>query len=96
MRVAYHPEFPKDIKRFEAQYANISSRLALRFRSEVDAAIEKVKNSPGSAGIFSIPARESSKKFEEQISSRFRFSCFTARRMSFWFFVPLFRARQIR
>lgn len=52
MRVAYHPEFPKDIKRFEAQYVSISSRLGLRFRHEVDAAIEKIKKNPGSAGHF--------------------------------------------
>ena len=38
MRVVYHPDFPKDIKRFEKQYRDISERLALRFRAEVDGA----------------------------------------------------------
>jgi hypothetical protein len=52
MRVVYHPEFPKDIKRFEAQYREISERLASRFRSEVNDAIERIKTSPTSAGHF--------------------------------------------
>lgn len=52
MKVVYHPDFPKDIKRFEKQYAAISIRLGERFRVEVDAAIERVKSSPGSAGHF--------------------------------------------
>jgi hypothetical protein len=52
MRVIYHPEFPKEIKRFEAQYREISGRLALRFRAELDAAIEQIKASPTSAGHF--------------------------------------------
>ena len=52
MRVVYHPEFPQDIKRFEAQYGKISDRLASRFRAEVDDAIERIKNSPASAGHF--------------------------------------------
>ena len=52
MRIVYHPEFPQDIKRFEAQYREISDRLVLRFRAEVDDAIEHVKVSPASAGHF--------------------------------------------
>jgi hypothetical protein len=52
MRVVYHPEFPKDIKRFEAQYREISDRLALRFRGEMDDAIELIRTSPTSAGHF--------------------------------------------
>jgi hypothetical protein len=52
MRIVYHPEFPQDIKCFEAQYREISDRLALRFRAEVDEAIERIKNSPAAAGHF--------------------------------------------
>jgi len=52
MRVVYHPDFPRDIKQFEKQYRDISERLALRFRIEVDDAIEHIKTSPGSAGHF--------------------------------------------
>ena len=52
MIVSYHPDFPKDIKRFEAQYREVSERLGLRFRAEVDQAIERIKASPSSAGHF--------------------------------------------
>lgn len=52
MRVVYHPDFPKDIRRFEAQYLAVSERLALRFRAAVDEAIERIKASPASAGHF--------------------------------------------
>jgi hypothetical protein len=52
MRVSYHPGFPKDIKRFEAQYQGVSERLALRFRAAVDEAIDQIKTSPASAGHF--------------------------------------------
>ena len=56
MRVAYHPEFSADVRRFEAQYAEISKTLAARFRIEVLQAIAGVKRSPGSAGHFLITA----------------------------------------
>jgi hypothetical protein len=52
MTVLYHPEFPQDIKKFEAQYREISARLGQRFRADVDKAIEHVKGSPNSAGHF--------------------------------------------
>lgn len=52
MRVVYHPEFPKEINTFEAQYSEISERLRIRFRAEVDEAIERVKREPSSAGHF--------------------------------------------
>jgi hypothetical protein len=52
MRVSYHPEFPQDIKRYQAQYLEISPQLGLRFRAEIDKAIELIKASPGSAGHF--------------------------------------------
>jgi hypothetical protein len=52
MRVIYHPEFPKEIKNFETQYHDISDRLAARFRSDVDNAIQRIKDAPTSAGHF--------------------------------------------
>ena len=52
MRVSYHPDFPKEIKRFQAQYSEISEWLAQRFRLEVENAIERIKASPNSAGHF--------------------------------------------
>jgi len=39
MRVLYHPQFPKDVRRFELEYATISNGLAARFQSEVSQAI---------------------------------------------------------
>jgi hypothetical protein len=52
MRVIFHPEFSPDIRRFEAQYLEISDGLAARFRGEVLQAIDAVKFSPTSAGHF--------------------------------------------
>lgn len=52
MTVVYHPEFPQDIKKFEAQYREISARLGQRFRAEVDKAIEVIKATPTSGGHF--------------------------------------------
>lgn len=52
MTVLFHPEFPRDIRRFEAEYAAISPGLAARFRQELDSAVEAVKASPARAGHF--------------------------------------------
>jgi len=52
MRVAYHPDFPKDIRKFEADYKAISDGLGTRFRQEVLDGIEAIKASPQSAGHF--------------------------------------------
>ncbi len=50
MKVRFHPEFPLELKRFEAGYVSISSGLAQRFRAEIFSAIDAVKASPsGSA-----------------------------------------------
>jgi hypothetical protein len=52
MRVLFHPEFPRDIRRFEAEYSKISQGLAARFRNEVDQAVDSIKASPTGAGHF--------------------------------------------
>lgn len=52
MTVIFHPEFPKDIRKFESVYAEISPGLATRFREEIEVAIAAVKTSPTSAGHF--------------------------------------------
>jgi hypothetical protein len=52
MTVLFHPEFPNDIRKFESGYAQISPGLAVRFLNEIEAAVEAVKTSPGSAGHF--------------------------------------------
>lgn len=52
MRVVYHPEFPKDIRKFEADYRKISEGLKTRFRHEVEDALHAIKASPQGAGHF--------------------------------------------
>ena len=52
MRVLFHPEFPKDIRRFEAEYSKVSSGLGSRFRQEIETAMTAIKLSPLSAGHF--------------------------------------------
>jgi hypothetical protein len=52
MRIAYHPDFAKDIRKFEREYKTISDGLAARFRAEVDRAIEAIKAAPERAGHF--------------------------------------------
>jgi len=52
MRVIFHPEFAEDIRRFEAEYSQVSDGLATRFRTEVDQALDAIKSSPTSAGHF--------------------------------------------
>lgn len=52
MRVVFHPDFPKEIKALEFQYREVSERLALRFRADLDEAIAQIKKQPSSAGHF--------------------------------------------
>ncbi len=52
MRVLYHPDFPQDIRKFEAEYARVSTGLAARFRAEVDGALGAIKAAPEAAGHF--------------------------------------------
>jgi len=52
MTVVYHPEFPQDVKKIQAQYREVSAQLGVRFRTEVDMAVGLIKASPSSAGHF--------------------------------------------
>jgi hypothetical protein len=52
MRALFHPEFPRDVKKFEGDYAQISLGLAARFRNEMVEAIEAIKTAPTRAGHF--------------------------------------------
>ena len=52
MRVLFHPDFPEDIRKFEADYRTISDGLAARFRHELEDALDAIKASPQSAGHF--------------------------------------------
>lgn len=59
MRVLFHPEFPKDIRRFERDYQAISEGLAVRFRSEIDEALNAIMLSPKAQDTFSRPVQKS-------------------------------------
>lgn len=52
MKVLFHPEFSVDQRKFQADYAEVSLGLAVRFQREIDDAIEAVKNAPTAAGHF--------------------------------------------
>jgi len=52
MRLLFHPDFPKDIRKFEAEYRQVSEGLATRFRQEVEDALQAIKESPEGAGHF--------------------------------------------
>jgi hypothetical protein len=52
MKVLFHPEFPRDQRKFTADYAAISDGLGARFRQEIDEAIEAIKASPSGSGHF--------------------------------------------
>jgi len=52
MRVIFHPDFPKDVRKFEVDYARISEGLAARFRNEVDDAVDMIKSAPFRAGHY--------------------------------------------
>jgi hypothetical protein len=88
MRVSYHPDFPKEIKRFEAQYREVSEQLALRFRAEVDNAIEHIKSSPGSAGHFLNTGSQVVKEVRSAICPRFHFLFCTVFMKICWYFGP--------
>ena len=52
MKIHVHPEFPKDIKKFEAEYAAVSDTLARRFRNEVNTSVAAIKAAPEAAGHY--------------------------------------------
>ena len=58
MKVVFHPEFPRDQRKFEANYGEISPALAGRFRDEIDGAIVAIKAAPSSDGILARVRKE--------------------------------------
>jgi hypothetical protein len=52
MRVVFHPDFAKDVRRFQSEYSAISEGLGSRFRRELDQVVEAIMSSPMSAGHF--------------------------------------------
>ena len=77
MRVLFHPEFPKDVRRFEADYAEISDSLAARFRDELGQAVDAIKASPTSAGHFLNQGSSIVPELRRRNLRSFPFSCFT-------------------
>jgi len=73
MKVVYHPEFPRDILRFCARYQEISPKLAHRFASEANFAVDQVKSSPRSAGHFLHVNSEVVREFRRRNLSSFPF-----------------------
>ncbi len=73
MRVSYHPEFPKDVLKFQGGYAEVSSLLGKRFRKEVDDAVAAVKMSPTSAGHFLNLGSEIKRKMRRRNLKTFPF-----------------------
>ena len=52
MTVLFHPDFPTDQRKFQADSAEISVGLAARFQREIDGAVAAVKAAPTAAGHF--------------------------------------------
>jgi len=52
MKVVFHPEFPRDQRKFEDNYAEISPALAGLFREGIDGVIVAIKAAPSGAGHF--------------------------------------------
>jgi hypothetical protein len=52
MNVLFHPNFPRDIRKFEEDYGAISEGLTARFRQEIEEALAAIKKAPQAAGHF--------------------------------------------
>jgi len=52
MKVIFHPDFPRDQRKFRQGYEEISAGLAERFQSEIEQAIAAIKAAPTGAGHF--------------------------------------------
>jgi hypothetical protein len=52
MKILFHPDFPTDQRKFQAEYAEISVGLAARFQREIDETIAAVSAAPAAAGHF--------------------------------------------
>ena len=52
MKVLFHPDFPRDQRKFQAGYAEISAGLAAQFQAEIERALAAVKAAPTGAGHF--------------------------------------------
>ncbi len=73
MKVVFHPDFPRDQRKFEADYAEISVGLAERFRREIDEAVAAVKAAPTAAGHFVNAGSEIVPEFRRRNLNAFPF-----------------------
>jgi hypothetical protein len=73
MRVVFHPDFPKDIRKFEADYAQISDGLKMRFRREIEDALQAITTSPASAGHFLQTGSQAVREFRRRNLRAFPF-----------------------
>jgi hypothetical protein len=96
MTVFYHPEFPQEIKKYEAQYREISHSLGLRFRADVDKAIERIKSSPSSAGHFLNTGSQIVKEVRRRNLASFPFFVLYGLSHDCWCSGLLFPTHQIR
>ncbi len=81
MKVVFHADFPRDQRKFEGDYGDISAGLAGRFREEIDGAIAAIKAAPSGAGHFLHTGSAIARSFAAATCTRFRFSCSTAGRV---------------
>ncbi len=73
MKVLFHPDFPNDQRKFQADYAEISVGLAARFQREIDEAIAAVKAAPAAAGHFVNTGSEIVAEFRRRNLNAFPF-----------------------
>jgi hypothetical protein len=73
MRVVFHPEFPRDQRKFEAVYADISAGLSARFRDEIEGAIAAIKAGPAGGGHFLNPGTGAVREFRRRNLEAFPF-----------------------
>ena len=73
MRVLFHPDFPNDIRKFEADYKGISENLGTRFRKEITDGIEAIKASPQGAGHYLQTSSQVVREFRRRNLQAFPF-----------------------
>jgi len=73
MRIQFHPDFPRDQRKFQADYAEISAGLAARFQTEIDEVIDAVRAAPTAAGHFVNTGSEFALKYRRRNLRAFPF-----------------------
>jgi hypothetical protein len=73
MKIVFHPDFPTDQRKFQADYAEISVGLAARFQREIDDVIAAIKTAPTAAGHFVNCGSEIAAEFRRRNLNAFPF-----------------------